>query len=149
MNNVEIDAKLKEDTIHLGFISGQSLLLMNNSLVPWFIVLPNTREIELYKLSTDERGKLEKNIDILSGFILNNFNVEKLNVATIGNVVSQLHIHIVGRHKNDFCWPGVVWGKSDRIPYKESELMNISNLLVQKLGNLGYQYLQKSDCENI
>lgn len=135
MKTVEIDERLKEDTIQLGFINGQALLLMNNSLVPWFIVLPNTSEIELYKLPESERRMLEENIDILSEFILNNFDVEKLNVATIGNMVNQMHIHIVGRHKNDFCWPGVVWGRTDRKAYKELELTSILSLVVQKLGD--------------
>ena len=134
MTTVEIDARLKEDTIHLGFINGQALLLMNNSLVPWFIVLPNTSEIELYNLPESERSVLEKNINLLSEFILTNFDVEKLNVATIGNLVSQMHVHIVGRHKNDFCWPGVVWGRTDRRAYKELELTGIQSLVVQKLG---------------
>ena len=134
MTTVEIDARLKEDTIQLGLINGQALLLMNNSLVPWFIVLPNTSEIELFNLPESERRVLEKNINILSDFILTSFNVDKLNVATIGNMVSQMHIHIVGRHKNDFCWPGVVWGQTDRRAYKELELASIQSLVVQKLG---------------
>ena len=135
MKTIEIDSRLKEDTIHLGFINGQALLLMNNSLVPWFIVLPNTSETELYKLSGSERRVLEENIDMLSEFLLDNFVVDKLNVAAIGNVVSQMHVHVIGRHKKDFCWPGVVWGRSDRKPYKESELTSILTLAVQKLGD--------------
>ena len=135
MKATEIDARLKEDTIQLGYMNGQALLLMNNSLVPWLIVLPNTSETELYKLPEPERRVLEENICILSDFIVNNFGVEKLNVATIGNVVSQMHIHIVGRHRNDFCWPGVVWGQADRKAYEELELTSILTLAAQKLGD--------------
>ncbi len=135
MKAIEIDSRLKEDTIQLGSINGQGLLLLNNSLVPWFIVLPNTSETELYKLPDSERRILEKNINILSEFILATFAVEKLNVATIGNVVSQMHIHIVGRHKNDFCWPDVVWGQTDKTAYTESELRNILTQVIQKLGD--------------
>ena len=135
MKATEIDARLKEDTIQLGYMNGQALLLMNNSLVPWLIVLPNTSETELYKLPESERRVLEENISTLSEFIVNNFDVEKLNVATIGNVVSQMHIHIVGRHRNDFCWPGVVWGQADRKAYEESELTSILTLAAQKLGD--------------
>ena len=135
MSSIEIDARLQEDTIQLGSVSGQALLLMNNALVPWFIVLPNTTETELYKLPESERRVLEKNINILSAFILSNFDVEKLNVATIGNVVSQMHVHIVGRHRNDFCWPGVVWGQTARKAYGESELTSILTLLTRQLGD--------------
>jgi diadenosine tetraphosphate (Ap4A) HIT family hydrolase len=135
MKTIEIDARLKEDTIQLGFLNGQTLLLMNNSLAPWFIVLPNTSEKELFKLPESERRVLEKNINILSEFIVNNFDVEKLNVATIGNVVSQMHIHVVGRHRNDFCWPGVVWGRTDKVAYGDLELTSILTLAVNKLGD--------------
>ena len=135
MKTIEVDTRLKEDTIQLGFMNGQALLLMNNSLVPWFIVLPNTSETELFKLPESERRVLEKNINILSEFIVNNFDVEKLNVATIGNVVSQMHIHVVGRHRNDFCWPGVVWGRTDRKAYSDLELTSILTLAVNKLGD--------------
>jgi len=135
MKTIEIDARLKEDTIQLGFLNGQTLLLMNNSLAPWFIILPNTSEKELFKLPESERRVLEKNINILSEFIVNNFDVEKLNVATIGNVVSQMHIHVVGRHRNDFCWPGVVWGRTDKVAYGDLELTSILTLAVNKLGD--------------
>lgn len=135
MKSLEIDARLKEDTIQLGSVNGQALLLMNNSLVPWFIVLPNTRETELYKLPESERRVLEKNVNVLSEFISSNFHIEKLNVAAIGNVVSQMHVHIVGRHRNDFCWPGVVWGQTARKAYGESELTNILTLLTKHLGD--------------
>lgn len=135
MKYIEIDARLKEDTVQLGSVNGQALLLMNNSLVPWFIVLPNTRETELYKLPESERRVLEKNVNVLSEFISSNFHIEKLNVAAIGNVVSQMHVHIVGRHRNDFCWPGVVWGQTARKAYGESELTNILTLLTKHLGD--------------
>lgn len=133
MKSIEIDARLKHDTIQLGSINGQALLLMNNSLVPWFVVLPNTRETELYKLAESEREVLEGNINILSEFIQAKFPAEKLNVASIGNVVSQMHIHIVGRCRSDFCWPGVVWGQTECEPYTKAGLNNIIVLLEDEL----------------
>ncbi len=115
-------------------VNGQVLLLLNNSLVPWFIILPITSEIELYKLPGTERSILERYIDILSAFIVEHFNVDKLNVATIGNVVNQMHIHIVGRHENDYCWPDVVWGRSEKELYQEPEVQNILDLTSKELG---------------
>ncbi len=138
MKTFEIDPKLKEDTIEIGCINGQVLLLLNNSLVPWFIILPNTSEIELYKLPGTERSILERNIDILSAFIVEHFNVDKLNVAAIGNVVNQMHIHIVGRHENDYCWPDVVWGRSEKELYQEPEVQNILDLISKELGESFY-----------
>jgi diadenosine tetraphosphate (Ap4A) HIT family hydrolase len=110
-------------------LNGQVLLLFNNALVPWFIVLPNTDEIELFRLEKTERALLETNIDLISALLVNHFETDKVNVASIGNVVSQMHIHVVGRHKNDPCWPGVVWGNSQKSLYQPSEVENIRQLV--------------------
>ena len=63
MTTITINSKLKADTFELGELKGQTLLLMNNSLLPWFIILPNTQETELFKLDKAERNKLEQEID--------------------------------------------------------------------------------------
>ncbi|MCB1586370.1 MAG: HIT domain-containing protein, partial [Xanthomonadales bacterium] len=101
MTTITINPKLKADTFELGQLNEQTLLLMNNSLVPWFIILPNTQETELFKLDKAERAKLDKNIDLLSGLLVNHFKTDKLNIATIGNIVSQMHVHIIGRSVDD------------------------------------------------
>jgi diadenosine tetraphosphate (Ap4A) HIT family hydrolase len=135
MSRFDIHPKLKQDTIHLGSLNDQTLLLMNNSLVPWFIVLPKTDKTELYQLPRAERSQLDTNIDFLSGFISQHFKADKLNVAAIGNVVSQMHIHIVGRYKDDYCWPDVVWGNPQKNPYQQQEIRDVLELLTQVAGN--------------
>jgi diadenosine tetraphosphate (Ap4A) HIT family hydrolase len=122
-----LDATLKRDTFELGRLNGQRLLLMDNSLVPWFILVPVTRATELFRLEKPERDILHKNIDFLSKHLLAHFDVNKINIGAIGNIVRQLHIHIVGRNENDFAWPGVVWGRSEREPYEPSQVELISN----------------------
>ena len=135
MTTITINPKLKADTFELGQLNGQTLLLMKNSLVPWFIVLPNTHETELFKLDKSERAKLDKNIDLLSGFLVNHFKTEKLNIATIGNIVSQMHVHIIGRCVDDPFWPGVVWGHAKKTEYKKEEVERLIQLLLQEFTN--------------
>ena len=128
-----LNETLKRDTFELGHINQQLLLLMNNALVPWFIIVPSTNEIEIFKMPENERTALEKNIDLLSEYILNNFQSEKLNIAAIGNIVKQLHIHVIGRHSKDFCWPHVVWGQTENKPYTEVEVRNIIESMKSEL----------------
>ena len=135
MTTITINPKLKADTFELGQLNEQTLLLMNNSLVPWFIILPNTQETELFKLDKAERAKLDKNIDSLSGLLVNHFKTDKLNIATIGNIVSQMHVHIIGRCVDDPFWPGVVWGRVEKTEYKKEEVERLIQLLLQEFTN--------------
>lgn len=124
-----LDERLQQDCIRIGEWRECLLLLMNNSLVPWFILVPKTRVTELHQLPAGLRAAVDSNIDELSQLLLNEFAVTKLNVAAIGNVVSQLHIHVIGRHPDDYCWPGVVWGRPEREPYSDSEAAKICQTL--------------------
>jgi len=130
----ELDPVLRQDTHLMGVLSGTSLLLNKNSLYPWFILVPPTMEIEFYSLDKNAQLLLLEQINKISVFIKQNFNSTKLNVATIGNVVSQLHIHIIGRNYDDACWPGVVWGNEQFSSYQEQQVQNIQRKLVEYLG---------------
>lgn len=128
MNKFLLDERLAADCIRVADWNESILLLMNNSLVPWFILVPKTEVLELCHLPASLRHQVGSNIDLLSCFILAEFNVSKLNVAAIGNVVNQLHIHVVGRYPGDYCWPDVVWGRPEREPYTDSEAQRVCNL---------------------
>jgi len=108
---------------------------MDNSLVPWFILVPETTESEIIDLSHSEQANLLKEINLISIFIRENFDCIKLNIAAIGNIVSQLHIHIVGRNPADYCWPNVVWGTTEKKAYLDNQINEITNLLKIQLGN--------------
>lgn len=135
MSDFTLNEKLKNDCIVLGKLQFSYLLLLNNSLVPWFILVPETDETELYELNGDQQINLLAEINALSALVKKAFNADKLNVATIGNIVSQLHIHIIGRTKNDFCWPGVVWGAQDKKLYSDEEVCKIKDIVKNNLEN--------------
>ena len=117
MNKFSLDPQLAADCHILGEMGCSLVLLMNNSLAPWFILVPRRPEVELCDLSTEDQLSVLDGVNHLSRFVKSHFKAEKLNVAAIGNVVRQLHIHVVGRNSDDFCWPGVVWGRKERKPY--------------------------------
>jgi len=72
-------------------------------------------------------------VNNISKFIKTEFKIDKLNVAAIGNIVKQLHIHIIGRAESDFCWPGVVWGADGKKKYSEKEIKEIIKKLSKKI----------------
>ncbi len=129
MNNFKLDEQLKKDCIVLGKMKTSQLLLLNNALVPWFILVPEVNKFEFFELETKIQQTLLEEINELSRFLKKEFKTDKINIATIGNIVQQLHIHIVGRNKNDYCWPGVVWGAEGKKDYSEIEITDIKDKL--------------------
>jgi len=125
MKAFALDPRLADDCFVLTESDQFILLLMNNALIPWFILLPKTDKTELYELDNEIQTKIFSIINRLSAFINTDYKPDKINVAAIGNIVQQLHIHIVVRYKTDCYWPGVVWGGSEKEAYNEKKVENI------------------------
>ncbi|WP_354622716.1 HIT family protein [Psychromonas sp. MME2] len=124
-----LDPRLHKDC-HLMAESDRSLwLLLNNSHFPWLIIVPKTTQTELYMLTPQEQHALQQDSNLLSEFLTTHFCCDKLNVASIGNIVEQMHLHIIARTKSDLCWPGVVWGTTHKQPYKIEDVIEIQNKL--------------------
>ncbi|MCP4996983.1 MAG: HIT family protein [Gammaproteobacteria bacterium] len=126
VDGFELDSRLEQDCHLLCEVDQILVLLMDNALVPWFILVPRVEVEELYELTPERRASLDALIDRLSDFITTEFQVDKLNVAAIGNIVRQLHVHLVGRSEGDYCWPGVVWGRSERKTYTQDQVTAIA-----------------------
>ena len=135
MHDFTLDSRLAKDCLVLGKLNISLLLLMNHSLVPWFILVPRTPAAEILDLSASDQARLLEEINLLSAFVKGNFEITKLNIAAIGNIVSQLHVHLVGRDPADYCWPDVVWGSRKRRPYTDARVRQIITTLSQELGD--------------
>ncbi len=133
MNSFTLDPRLANDCIILGEMRLSLLLLLNNALVPWFILVPRRTPLEIFELDREDQETLLEEINLLSGFVKGLSGVEKLNVAAIGNIVKQLHVHVIGRNSQDFCWPNVVWGRSEKTAYADKEIREIRESLNAKL----------------
>ncbi len=133
MGDFTLHPVLENDCYQMGCLGESLLLLLNNKLVPWFILVPKTKVKELYELDTAIGQDVAHSINRLSRFIKDEFQADTLNVAAIGNVVPQLHIHVIGRNKNDYCWPGVVWGVEGSESYEDGEVVRIRRELEAKL----------------
>ena len=124
----EIHPQLAADCKLLGRFPLCHLLLMNDCNYPWFILVPDRVNIrEIYQLEADERRQLLDESCLLSEFLMNAFNGDKLNVAALGNLVPQLHLHHVVRYKSDLAWPTPIWGKHPALPYSENALSEIKS----------------------
>ena len=122
---IKLHPQLAADCFLLGTVKTSTLLLHKNALIPWFILVPDTDMNEVYKLSTEQQQSLQLEINTLAAFTEAYFNSDKLNIASIGNIVPQLHIHIISRKVTDFCWPSPVWGATESSEYTPEQLSTI------------------------
>lgn len=130
----ELDPRLERDSFALGRFKLCRLLLMNNAAVPWYILVPETDVMEICDLNLLAQAILYDEINTVSHYVQELDDVEKLNVAAIGNIVSQLHIHVVGRNPDDFAWPGVVWGIESDQRYLDEQVDRIRRQVADGLG---------------
>jgi diadenosine tetraphosphate (Ap4A) HIT family hydrolase len=122
----QLHERLQQDCIAIGRFSLCQLLMMNDSQFPWFILVPERQDIkEIYQLTVADRQLLTKESCFLAENMAVLFNADKMNVAAIGNMVPQLHIHHIVRYQTDKAWPAPVWGKFSTQPYTEQQIADL------------------------
>ncbi len=113
-----LDPRLAADTVPVGDLPLCSVLLMDDARFPWLILVPRQPGVsEITDLSTEETEGLMQEMRLAIGVMQALAKPDKVNVAALGNVVTQLHVHVVGRYRSDPAWPGPVWGHGARAPY--------------------------------
>jgi diadenosine tetraphosphate (Ap4A) HIT family hydrolase len=116
----ELHKRLKADTWAVGEFPLCLLLLSKDANYPWTILVPKRLGIaEIYQLDNSDRQQLLHESCLLAEAMQGLFSPDKLNVATIGNIVPQLHMHHVARTSDDIAWPGPVWGAAPALSYSE------------------------------
>lgn len=103
------------------------ILLKDNAVFPWFILVPevDTSITELHQLDATDYASIMFTVRQMSEFVDSHFKADKVNVAAIGNIVKQLHIHVVARFETDPAWPGVVWSSSEKRNYSKEDALAI------------------------
>jgi diadenosine tetraphosphate (Ap4A) HIT family hydrolase len=125
-----LDSRLQQDTLTIGDFPLCRLLLSNDANYPWFILVPRRDDIsELFQLDVADQQQLWQETTALAELLKDLFDADKLNVATLGNVVSQLHMHVIVRKRDDAAWPAPVWGKHPARPYSAEEVAGIRERL--------------------
>jgi diadenosine tetraphosphate (Ap4A) HIT family hydrolase len=113
---------------------------MRDANYPWFILVPDREAItEIHQLNEIDQQQLIAESSILSRNIDKRFNADKINIAALGNLVPQLHIHHIVRYKTDAAWPAPVWGKLPAKPYSDEEMNQVIARLKPGLST-GFKY---------
>ncbi len=124
----QLSEKLQADTFFICDLKISRLLLMNDAGYPWLILVPRRADLlELIDLPFEEQIEVLREVNLIGKILKENFGAEKLNIAALGNVVKQLHIHVVGRFASDATFPKPVWGNAPAQPYGEKEMMVFIN----------------------
>jgi diadenosine tetraphosphate (Ap4A) HIT family hydrolase len=116
----KLDSRLEADTLPIGDLALSSVLLLNDARFPWFVLVPRIEGVsELTDLSDEQSAQMMQEIRIATRVMLELSKPDKVNVGALGNIVTQLHVHVIGRYRSDPAWPGPVWGHGTRAPYPD------------------------------
>ncbi|MDB9733926.1 HIT domain-containing protein [Porticoccaceae bacterium] len=127
---------LQKDTVLIGEFSLSLVLISKDANYPWVILVPKRSEVkEIYQLSLADRQSLLEESCLLASALVKIFKPDKLNVATIGNMVPQLHMHHICRFQTDLCWPKPVWGQISPSAYANEALEVFKQRLQLELGS--------------
>jgi len=126
--------RLKADTFLVKKLQTSSLYLMNDCRYKWLILVPEIADLsELHQLNAAEFASVMNEIKKTSQLLADLYTPKKINVGALGNIVDQLHIHVIARNEDDFAWPGPVWGNGNSIPYTEQLRAEITKTIINKL----------------
>ena len=130
MQEFKLNERLEKGGIDFGTHGICRVLLENNSHFLWFILVPEIESsiTEIHQLSDAQYDSINHSTRFIAGFLSENCAPEKINIGNIGNVVRQMHIHVIGRNSSDPAWPGVVWACSEKQPYADARISEIEKL---------------------
>lgn len=121
--------QLGEDTHPIASWALCELRLMDDANHPWLVLVPRVENaVEIVDLDATQQQQLMREIEQASR-LLQTFRPHKLNVAALGNIVPQLHVHVIARYQDDIAWPKPVWGMAAAQPYPPE-------MLVERIGRL-------------
>jgi diadenosine tetraphosphate (Ap4A) HIT family hydrolase len=130
-----IHDQLLKDCHVLGRFERCSVLLNRNASIPWFILVPDTDRQDLLDLEPEELAGVTEECQRVSRFLKRDLGYDKVNFAGLGNVVPQMHLHVIARSPEDACWPRPVWGEpGDPVPYASELVSEWRDRLVSEYG---------------
>ncbi len=130
-----LDPQLARESVFVADRALCRVLLMDDARFPWLVLVPRRAGlVELFDLDATERALLFDELEQAARALRSVAPCAKLNVGALGNVVRQLHVHVVGRREDDAAWPGPVWGHGSRQPYGESARATRVGALAARLG---------------
>ncbi len=133
----QLHPRLAQDTFRLGDWPLCRLLLMNDVRFPWLILVPRQKQVsEISELAARQQQLLMTEIMAAERVLRTAVPVDKINIGALGNIVPQLHVHIVARQHNDAAWPAPVWGHGAAMPYNKTQRQRIMHKLQQAIDRI-------------
>ncbi|MEN8722248.1 MAG: HIT family protein [Alphaproteobacteria bacterium] len=125
-----LDPRLKADSIHIADLEVCQVRLMNDSRYLWALLIPRIKDArEWHRLEADESFGLHNEMRFIAKLIETQADAFKMNVGALGNMVPQLHLHIIARQEGDAAWPGPVWGVGTAVPYDDVSAQRVKDRL--------------------
>ena len=123
-----IDPVIEQNSIFISNLGLSTVFLKNDKENPWFILVPRkVGAVELIDLNHEEQTMLMEEITIVSEFLKSHYRSHKMNIGSLGNIVTQLHFHVIARNPTDRAWPGPIWGTPTTQEFDHNELENIKS----------------------
>ena len=136
MSAWHLHPQLADDTVPVMELRLCEVRLMDDANHPWLVLVPRVADIvEFIELNPAQRAQLTTEIDAACHALKALFKPDKLNVAALGNLVPQLHVHVIARYRDDIAWPRPVWGVAAARPYSPEALIERINALRGALGD--------------
>lgn len=118
MADFVLDTRLQQDSVDVGNLGLCNVRLMNDARFPWLILVPRVADIiEVHDLANGAQAQLWREVTDTGRVLTRLYDADKLNVGALGNLVPQLHVHVIARNDGDSAWPGPVWGQGTPRPY--------------------------------
>lgn len=137
----KLDQRLEQDTVWLADLPLCRVLLMNDSRYPWLVLVPRVAGTdEVFELDASQQHQLWDESRLVARIMRRVFSANKMNIATLGNVVRQFHMHVVARFEDDESWPEPVWGRGESRPYSETELAEAREKVMEVLQKTGLEF---------
>ena len=134
MTEFQLNSRLEADSHAVCALELCDVRLMNDSRYCWLLLVPRRAGIsEWHELSAGDAARLSAEISLASGALQAVSGADKINVAAIGNMVRQMHVHVVARHQSDETWPGTVWNSGSAVPYEAETLEALCKKISQEL----------------
>ena len=134
MSEFELDGRIARDSDLIATLDLCQLRIQNDSRWPWLVMVPQRADVtEIFELSEADQALLSAEVNHVAAALKEITCATKINVGALGNIVRQLHVHVIARFEGDANWPGPIWGYGSAEPYDSEKRQALVNTLMEKL----------------
>lgn len=134
MSEFELDGRIARDSDLIATLDLCQLRIQNDSRWPWLVMVPQRADMsEIFELSEADQALLSAEVNQVAAALKEITCATKINVGALGNIVRQLHVHVIARFEGDANWPGPIWGYGSAEPYDSEKRQALVNTLMEKL----------------